>query len=260
LNGRHTLFDDTATQSAVGRLIHEQEETKEQSVKDNEVTNITIEVVSEHCPTIALALQSAGEAFSGSESLSESDVHAIQVPSPDIKLEKMSEESDSGIDDTSSCPSATTAVSSSPESSLWSQSTTTEQSILPVILEPWRKAMLDRLLTEMHSLLGKQAQFRSCNNGQETSLNDSQSVSKSNSQSLNAGTIRKRSRMESRQPDSPNESDDDPGSKKPKTVSDIPFKEMGRRLACPYYQRNPHRHIKFRSCSGPGWESVHRLK
>lgn len=33
-----------------------------------------------------------------------------------------------------------------------------------------------------------------------------------------------------------------------------------RKLACPYFRRDPLRHKKHRSCAGPGWITVHRVK
>lgn len=33
-----------------------------------------------------------------------------------------------------------------------------------------------------------------------------------------------------------------------------------RRFACPFYKRDPRRHQGRRSCSGPGWTSLHRMK
>lgn len=33
-----------------------------------------------------------------------------------------------------------------------------------------------------------------------------------------------------------------------------------RRLACPFFKRNPHRYKEERSCVGPGWMTVHRVK
>jgi hypothetical protein len=35
---------------------------------------------------------------------------------------------------------------------------------------------------------------------------------------------------------------------------------MVTRFACPYYKRNPTKHQDWRSCAGPGWETVHRAK
>ena len=36
--------------------------------------------------------------------------------------------------------------------------------------------------------------------------------------------------------------------------------DMKKLLACPFHQRNPHRASVNRSCSGPGWASIARLK
>ncbi|KAK3331329.1 hypothetical protein B0H66DRAFT_469697 [Apodospora peruviana] len=33
-----------------------------------------------------------------------------------------------------------------------------------------------------------------------------------------------------------------------------------RKLACPYFRNNPEHHRQYRSCAGPGWASVHRVK
>ncbi|KAK4167958.1 hypothetical protein QBC43DRAFT_202547 [Cladorrhinum sp. PSN259] len=33
-----------------------------------------------------------------------------------------------------------------------------------------------------------------------------------------------------------------------------------RKLSCPYYQRDPRKALKNRSCAGPGWPSIHRVK
>jgi hypothetical protein len=41
---------------------------------------------------------------------------------------------------------------------------------------------------------------------------------------------------------------------------DKTHQEPFRKLACPYYQREPRKCHKHRACSGPGWDTVHRLK
>ncbi|KAK0719110.1 hypothetical protein B0H67DRAFT_459235, partial [Lasiosphaeris hirsuta] len=33
-----------------------------------------------------------------------------------------------------------------------------------------------------------------------------------------------------------------------------------KKLACPYYKRNPRKYSKWTSCPGPGWDEVHRVK
>lgn len=36
--------------------------------------------------------------------------------------------------------------------------------------------------------------------------------------------------------------------------------ETGRKFACPFYKHDPRTHRKERTCCGPGWDSIHRLK
>jgi hypothetical protein len=35
---------------------------------------------------------------------------------------------------------------------------------------------------------------------------------------------------------------------------------LARRLACPYFKRDPVKYQEERSCVGPGWKRVHRIK
>lgn len=34
----------------------------------------------------------------------------------------------------------------------------------------------------------------------------------------------------------------------------------GRKFACPYFKKNPHKYSRWTSCPGPGWDEVHRVK
>ncbi|OCL14041.1 hypothetical protein AOQ84DRAFT_66745 [Glonium stellatum] len=36
--------------------------------------------------------------------------------------------------------------------------------------------------------------------------------------------------------------------------------DAAKRFACPYFKRSPRKYQKVRSCPGPGWITVHRLK
>jgi hypothetical protein len=42
--------------------------------------------------------------------------------------------------------------------------------------------------------------------------------------------------------------------------SNIDFEKIERRLACPYYKRDPQKGHLSGACCGPGWDSVHRIK
>jgi hypothetical protein len=68
----------------------------------------------------------------------------------------------------------------------------------------------------------------------------------------------RRSSGNSRYPQDSGDDDDEVPSKWPSSVPKD-SQVLGARFACPYYQRNPQRH-KSRSCAGPGWRTVHRVK
>lgn len=56
-------------------------------------------------------------------------------------------------------------------------------------------------------------------------------------------------------------SGDKNSNKRQKTSFDISDDDdHGRMYACPYYLRHPRKYMNERSCPGPGWVSVHRLK
>lgn len=59
------------------------------------------------------------------------------------------------------------------------------------------------------------------------------------------------------------ELDDLSDSKKPnkKQKSSILQQEgLGKRFACPYYKKDPEKYKSWRTCPGPGWQTVHRMK
>jgi hypothetical protein len=60
----------------------------------------------------------------------------------------------------------------------------------------------------------------------------------------------------------PDEDAGDSGAgKRPRVESDYFEPDgKGRKFACPYFKRNPPKYHRWRSCPGPGWDSVHRIK
>ena len=42
--------------------------------------------------------------------------------------------------------------------------------------------------------------------------------------------------------------------------TEISLQPVSGKLACPYYQRNPPKYATWKACTGPGFESIHRLK
>jgi hypothetical protein len=59
-----------------------------------------------------------------------------------------------------------------------------------------------------------------------------------------------------------NEQDDDDAGKPRKANRQSPEHDSvnDKRLACPYYKRDPHAHKSSKACGGPGWYKMHRLK
>jgi hypothetical protein len=48
--------------------------------------------------------------------------------------------------------------------------------------------------------------------------------------------------------------------KRTKRPNEDGSQDPGKRFACPFFKRRPHIYISKKSCPGPGWNDVHRLK
>jgi len=59
--------------------------------------------------------------------------------------------------------------------------------------------------------------------------------------------------------DNDDESDDDRDRGKRRKLIGA-ARKPGRKLACPYFRRDPQAFSDDKSCSGPGWPNIHRLK
>ena len=49
-------------------------------------------------------------------------------------------------------------------------------------------------------------------------------------------------------------------NKRVRMGTDTPAEEVSQRLACPFFKKDPRQYQSWRSCPGPGWPTVHRLK
>lgn len=132
-------------------------------------------------------------------------------------------------------------------------------------MKHWRVVILDRLTAEMHSLLGNHSHDYSHPSGQASTYQSSSRTSPSGNQQPQqqerATKSGKRSRTSREKDHLLDESDED--DRETVTLkARLNGPEYGnlQKLACPYYKRSPHKYSKFRSCKGPGWDSVHRLK
>jgi hypothetical protein len=59
----------------------------------------------------------------------------------------------------------------------------------------------------------------------------------------------------------PDEDQGEEFNKKPRrNLEGISSVRSSRKFACPFFKRNPENHQRWRSCAGPGWVNVHRVK
>lgn len=59
----------------------------------------------------------------------------------------------------------------------------------------------------------------------------------------------------------PEDQDDDgPNKRRRVSITTTEDSEIGPRFACPFYKHDPSRYRNRRTCPGPGWPTVHRMK
>jgi hypothetical protein len=121
--------------------------------------------------------------------------------------------------------------------------------------------IVDKLMCEVESLLNQDFGYTEHGGDAQELQSHGASPSASFAAQTNSTLPRKRQRHSSRNSrysEGSDEDDDGDCNKRPNPVSKS-SQGLGPRFACPYYQRNPNKH-KARSCAGPGWISVHRVK
>lgn len=134
---------------------------------------------------------------------------------------------------------------------------------LILVLDHARRQLVERVMAEFHSMLNQSWSFRSRGNSshspapsRSTEANHS-STSEGLSGDSTCASGRKRAGDEDTQ--DRGEGQGNGHNKKPRKSLD-PVDHPHRKFACPFFKRNPRNHRGCRSCIGPGWESVHRVK
>ena len=129
-----------------------------------------------------------------------------------------------------------------------------------------KRILLERLMRYFHSI------FAACPPQTRTHGSGSGSVSSGSGRSGDTGTVQSeqlndynvetRRLLDNRKRRPEDEDGDDEGDgsnrKRPRQHDDD--KEAPLRLACPFFKKNPRRYRLSRSCPGPGWSTVHRVK
>ena len=140
----------------------------------------------------------------------------------------------------------------------------------PVVLsrEQQNLAVVNRLMRYFYAWLNPSlgAGTRGHTHSSSTSTSPSAAPSSDDAVATFSGDILGGHGLKRRREEPPGGNDDDPDEehrrgKRPKRQGDA--KEIAlstRKLACPYYKREPSKYQNWRSCPGPGWDTVHRLK
>ncbi|XTI94758.1 hypothetical protein V2W45_1257270 [Cenococcum geophilum] len=133
--------------------------------------------------------------------------------------------------------------------------------IVPPILGFAKQKLIKNIMIELHSLLGWNTGFRTRGGSADTSGSHCAGGSNASASSERSSNLKRKRNNERDSNSQPPEDDrNNRPSKLPKLGPSSPHDNLSLRFACPYFKRNPGRHRKSRTCAGPGWASVHRVK
>lgn len=127
-----------------------------------------------------------------------------------------------------------------------------------------KQALLDRLMEYCYAILANN--YTEVKGDASTSCAPSSTSSSQRASGQVTTYSEQRSHAKSKKRSSHNESDasgdsdDDEGNGGLASKRVKMDENMGKRLACPFFKRNPQRYQEERSCVGPGWVTLHRLK
>ncbi|KAH8701079.1 hypothetical protein BGW36DRAFT_460138 [Talaromyces proteolyticus] len=184
-------------------------------------------------------------------------VRQEDCPTPSTVLDEDMADTEEELSD------AETSLSSGDSSmSLWppSPNYTERNGLVSSIIDESRRSIVDRLMLEVRALLDREVSIRSRTGSGQSSREHSSQQSPAGESREKEGSSWKRPRNDdSSSKKSGDDTRDGSPTKHQKTNVSTPDDKL-RKLACPYFKRNPNAHRQNRSCAGPGWISCHRVK
>jgi hypothetical protein len=132
---------------------------------------------------------------------------------------------------------------------------------LSPVLDSTIELIVDRLMAEVRTLVDQPSPSFRCAGSDTPSSQSSPPRPQGlvSGQDWSCGSKRTRKQdLNDSQGNSGDNSDGEVPSKKQKASS--AEAEKSRKFACPYYKRDPLMTTNHRSCAGPGWDTVHRVK
>lgn len=134
-----------------------------------------------------------------------------------------------------------------------------DSSLVGTAVGIYKEQAVESLMTEFRTLLTHGAHIglkvRAGGRSGEQSIGDKEEASSSSS--FHRARITKRARNDEAYTPKNGGHDMVNGMQRNRTAN-IPTPVS--RFACPYYKRNPKKHLRHRSCAGPGWGEVRRVK
>jgi hypothetical protein len=107
--------------------------------------------------------------------------------------------------------------------------------------------------TSVRSCTGTESSGGSSGGSQRRGNNEVPAQNGSASESRPKGTERDRGKARGG-------GDEEGNERKKRAPANRVLRSGGRYFACPFFQRDPEKYSQCRSCPGPGWKTVHRLK
>ncbi|KAK4445174.1 hypothetical protein QBC34DRAFT_166066 [Podospora aff. communis PSN243] len=159
----------------------------------------------------------------------------------------------------------TTSTETESASSRSCSASPSSSALLSPVLDRNKRNAIDSLMAEFETLLNttlcQGARARGGQRGSSRSLATGTSALPGSAEASSTASS-KRPRDGDRRDDTDPSDSEGGRDGEPKRTKLTPESESqpARRLACHYNRRNPQKHNKHRSCNGPGWSTVHRVK
>lgn len=124
-----------------------------------------------------------------------------------------------------------------------------------------KRGIIIRLMKEFYSIFGLTSGAVTCAGSTSSGPPQGTVSSSSSSAQSSGGRGSKRKATDADLPPGDNNGRDD-SNKRPKRGSEKHDAGLStaNKFACPYFKRNPRKYQRVRSCPGPGWDTLHRLK
>lgn len=132
----------------------------------------------------------------------------------------------------------------------------------PLLKMPLRKReLVDRIMLDFYAMFDPSSRIIACAGSSSSTPQQSDGYDKFVRGPSSRGGEYKRKATDEDSSDRDDDADRDSNKRRRPDPSNPGVNlEATKKFACPYFKHNPRRYQSVRSCPGPGWDTVHRLK